>query len=388
MGMSLNQSTLLRIRLVGLLIAVSTVTGCSLFGSDDNRNKPTPLADFKPSVSAQIVWRTPVGSNVAFGLSPTVVGDSIFAASADGVVTKVDLATGAVQWKMTVAKKLSAGAGSDGKTTAVATPEGEIIALDDAGAIKWTSRATSDVSVQPWVGLGVVVVRSGDYRIQAFNAANGERIWSVQRPGPSLALRVAQQMISVEGLVITGLPGGRLMAIEPLAGSVVWEGIVAAPRGSSELERVNDVVGSPVVLGDFLCAVSYQGRISCFNISQGGRVIWAQDFSSSAGMAIDAKNTYSPDARDNVAAFATADGAKVWRQDGLRNRRVTAPASTGQYVVVGDFEGYAHVLSASSGEFAARLALSGGAMFAQAQTTSRGVLLQTGDSSLVMIELK
>jgi outer membrane protein assembly factor BamB len=178
------------------------------------------------------------------------------------------------------------------------------------------------------------------------------------------------------------------MAIEPLAGSVVWEGIVAAPRGSSELERVNDVVGSPLALGDFLCAVSYQGRISCFNISQGGRVIWAQDFSSSTGMAIDAKHAYSPDARDNVAAFATADGAKVWRQDGLRNRRLTAPATTGQYVVLGDFEGYAHVLSANSGEFAARLALSGGAMYAQAQTTSRGVLLQTGDSSLVMIELK
>jgi outer membrane protein assembly factor BamB len=386
--MFINQTTQLRMRLVGLLILVSTVTGCSLFGSDDDRNKPMPLADFKPTVSAQIAWRAPVGSGVVFGLSPTVVGDSVFAASSDGVVTKVDLATGAVQWKMTVAKKLAAGAGSDGKTTAVATPEGEIIALDEAGAIKWTSRATSDVSVQPWVGLGVVVVRSGDYRIQAFNAANGERIWSVQRPGPSLALRVAQRMIAVEGLVITGLPGGRLMAIEPLAGSIVWEGIVAAPRGSSELERVNDVVGSPVVLGDFLCAVSFQGRISCFNISQGGRSIWAKDFSSSTGMAIDPKHAYSPDARDNVAAFATADGAKVWRQDGLRNRRLTAPATTGQYVVVGDFEGYAHVLSADSGEFAARLALTGGAIHAQAQTTSRGVLLQTGDSSLVMIELK
>ncbi|MDP4589826.1 MAG: PQQ-binding-like beta-propeller repeat protein, partial [Burkholderiaceae bacterium] len=149
--MALKQSNFLRMRFACLFMAVLTISGCSLFGSDDDRNKPMPLADFKPTVSAQIAWRAPVGSSVAFGLSPTVVGDSIFAASADGVVTKVDLVTGNVQWKMTVAKILSAGAGSDGKTTAVATPEGDIIALDEAGAVKWTARASSDVSVQPWV---------------------------------------------------------------------------------------------------------------------------------------------------------------------------------------------------------------------------------------------
>lgn len=385
--MVLNRLVYMRVFFLGLMVSVMTLSGCALFGSDDDRNKPLPLVDFKPTVSAKIAWRTPVGSATSFGLSPTVIGDAVFAASADGVVTKVDLATGAVQWKITVAKKLSAGPGSDGQTTAVATPEGEIIALDEAGAIKWKSNATSDVTVQPWVGLGVVIVRSGDYRIQAFNATNGERIWSVQRPGPALALRVAQQMISVEGLVLTGLPGGRLMALEPLAGSVVWEGLVSAARGSSELERVNDVVGSPVMLGNLLCAVSYQGRVACFNIAEGGRLIWAQDFSSSRGMAIDAKRVYTPDARDNVASFATLDGAKAWRQDGLRNRQVTAPATTGAYVVVGDFQGYAHVLSAETGDFAARLALLGGAMFAPVQATSRGVLLQTGDSSLVMIEL-
>ena len=180
--MALKQSNYLRMRFACLLMAVLTISGCSLFGSDDDRNKPMPLAEFKPTVSAQIAWRAPVGSSVAFGLSPTVVGDSIFAASADGVVTKVDLATGNVQWKMTVAKILSAGAGSDGKTTAVATPEGDIIALDEAGAVKWTARASSDVIVQPWVGLGVVVVRSGDYRIQAFNAANGFGVCNDQAP--------------------------------------------------------------------------------------------------------------------------------------------------------------------------------------------------------------
>ncbi|MCH3719238.1 PQQ-binding-like beta-propeller repeat protein, partial [Campylobacter lari] len=81
-------------------------------------------------------------------------------------------------------------------------------------------------------------VRSGDYRIQAFDANNGERLWSVQRPGPALALRSAAQMVLAEGLVITGLPGGKMMAIASDSGNVQWEGTVATPRGASDLERL------------------------------------------------------------------------------------------------------------------------------------------------------
>lgn len=102
--------------------------------------------------------------------------------------------------------QLSAGVGSDGVTTAVVARDGTVIALDETGEVKWRAKATSDVSIPPIVGFGVVVVRSGDYRIQAFNAQNGERVWSIQRPGPSLALRAASRMILAEGLIITAIP--------------------------------------------------------------------------------------------------------------------------------------------------------------------------------------
>ena len=115
--------------------------------------------------------------------------------------------------------------------------------------MKWKVRATSDVTIPPVVGYGIVVVRSGDYRIQAFDANSGERVWNVQRPGPSLALRSVSQMVLAEGLVITGLPGGKLMAIASDSGNVQWEGTVATPKGASDLERLTDVVGAPRIAG-------------------------------------------------------------------------------------------------------------------------------------------
>ena len=232
----------------------------------------------------------------------------------------------------------------------------------------------------------MVVVRSGDYRIQAFNAENGERIWSVQRPGPALALRAPSRMLMAEGMVITGMPGGKLMAINAVSGDVQWEGMVAIPKGSTDLERVNDVVGEPILIGPLLCGVAFQGKMACFDVSQGGRMVWSKDFSSASGMTVDGKNAYSAAANDIVSAFALQNGNVVWRQDALRNRKLTSPAANERAVAFGDFQGYVHFLSPEDGRLIGRLAVGGGAIVAPLTTTAdQGILVQAGDSSIVFI---
>lgn len=367
------------------LVALA-LTGCSLFTGDDGRNDPAPLTEFAPGISAQIAWRTPIGSGTGLGISPAVGRETAYAASADGQVAKLELANGSTIWKTNVGKKISAGPGSDGQITAVVAADGTVIALDDTGQIKWQSKATSEVTIPPAVGYGVVIVRSGDYRLQAFNAENGERIWSVQRPGPALALRAPSRMLMAEGMVITGMPGGKMMAINAQSGDVQWEGMVAIPKGSTDLERVNDVVGEPILVGPLLCGVAFQGKISCFDVSQGGRTVWSKDFSSSSGMTVDGKNAYAASSKDIISAFALQNGNVVWRQDALRNRKLSSPAANERAVAFGDFQGYVHFLSPDDGRLIGRLSLGGGAIMAPLTTTAdQGILVQAGDSSIVLI---
>ncbi len=365
--------------------AMTVLAGCSAFTGDDGRNNPTELKAFEPALSVQAAWRAPVGSGTGIGFAPVIGRDTAYAAAADGSVGKYDLTSGAAIWRVQLDTKLSAGVGSDGVTTAVVARDGTVIALDETGAVKWRAKATSDVSIPPIVGFGVVVVRSGDYRIQAFNAQNGERVWSIQRPGPALSLRAPSRMILAEGLIITAIPGGKLIAVNATSGDIAWEGIVGVPKGTSDLERVNDVVGAPVILGPLLCAASYQGKLTCFDVSQGGRPAWSKDFSSTAGIASDGKYIYSPSQRDIVNAFQLDNGALAWRQDALRNRRLAGPAANGQAVVVGDSEGFVHFLSPDDGRLVARLSLGGGPIQAPLQATLHGVLVQLGDSTLVML---
>ena len=368
-----------------LAASLLALAGCSMFSSNDDRYEPAPLTEYAPGMSVRTIWSTSVGSGSGFGFVPVVVGDAVYAATPDGSVAKLELASGRVLWKADADTKLSAGVGSDGTTTVVASPLGAVIAFDDTGKVKWKAQASSDVAIPPVVGYGAVVVRSGDNRIQAFNIENGERLWSLQRPGPALALRSNAQMIMAEGLVITGLPGGKLLAINVGSGNVQWEGTVATPRGASDLERLTDVVGAPRIAGSLLCAVAYQGRIVCFDVTQGGRPIWAKDFSSSSGMTLDGRFAYAADQHGVVNAFALDSGANVWKQSALKNRKLTSPALLGEDVGVGDLDGYVHFLSRSDGRLLARLSVGGDAIVSPPQTTQRGVLVQTGNGNLVLI---
>lgn len=369
-------------RRVAFAASLLILAGCA---SDDARYEPAELTDYSAGMSVRSVWSTSIGSGSGLGFVPAVVGDAAYAATPDGSVAKVELSSGKILWKADADTKLSAGPGSDGSTTVVASPLGQIIAFDDTGKVKWRAQASSDVDIPPVVGYGAVVVRSGDYRIQAYNIETGERLWSLQRPGPALALRSTAQMVMAEGLVITGLPGGKLLAINVGSGNVQWEGTVATPRGTSDLERLTDVVGAPHLAGPLLCAVAYQGRIVCFNVSQGGRPMWAKDFSSASGMTVDGRFAYAPDQNSVLNAFALENGNNVWKQDALKNRKLTAPAALGGQIAVGDLDGYVHFLSSSDGTLLARLSVGGGAILSPVQATPSGVLVQTGNGNLVLL---
>jgi len=367
----------------GLTAAV--LVGCSMFSPSNPRYEPVPLTEYPAGVSANIAWNVSVGRDGGSGFAPQVVGDAVYAAAPNGSVVKVGLSTGAIQWRADAGKDLSAGVGSDGRVTAVAARDGSVIAFDEQGQEIWQARASSQVDIPPAVGAGIVAVRSSDYRIQAFDARTGEALWNVQRPGPALALKTNMQMVIIEDMLISGLPNGRLIAIDASSGAVQWEGTVTVSRGATDLERISDIVGSPQIQGPLMCGVAYQGHIVCFDITQGGRPLWEQPFSSTTGITTDPQHVYAVNQRDVVYAYDLADGQEVWKQDGLRNRRLSGPAVVPQAVAVGDYQGYVHFLSRSDGRLLGRVQVGGGAVVSPLVGSDRGVLVQTGNGNLVLV---
>src|SRR5690606_1346964 len=137
--------------------------------------------------------------------------------------------------------------------------------------------------------------------------------------------------------------------------------------------------------GPLLCGVTYQGRMVCFDLTQGGRPVWEQYFSSNTGMATDTQHAYAASQRGIVQAFALSDGHEVWKQSELVNRRLSSPAVVPQAVAFGDLEGYVHFLSRTDGQLLGRIQLGDDPVLSPLQASARGIVVQTGQGNLVLL---
>ena len=89
-----------------------------------------------------------------------------------------------------------------------------------------------------------------------------------------------------------------------------------------------------------------------------GRPLWNRDISSYAGFSVDNETIFITDDKSVIWAFDRFNGGSLWKQDGLFNRQVTSPSIIGNYIVVGDFEGYLHWIDKTTGAFVARKRIS------------------------------
>jgi len=364
------------------LLLLPLLAACS--GSPGPQPAEPPRID-KPR-EVRVLWSANVGGAERFTFFPAPAGDAVYAAARDGTVTRLDAASGAVRWRAGLELRLSGGVGADG-LVAVASEEGEVVALDaGTGAVRWRARVSSEVLAPPAIGGGLVLVRSIDNKVFAFDAADGKRRWAYQRAPSSLVVRAPAGIAIVGELAFAGFPGGRLAALALANGAVRWEASVAVPKGTTELERVSDVIGEPAVQGREVCAAAYRSRVACYDAAS-GRQLWARDLVVLTGVTLDARYAFVVDERGAVHAFDRASGQSVWKQDQLAYRSLSMPLGGGNAVAVGDFEGQVHFLARDTGAFVARYATNGGAVRAAPVPFREGLLVQTESGGLFALAL-
>lgn len=366
-----------------VLAGCSTIESMNPFASSSGP-KMAELQPITPSAQARVVWRESVGKSDLYAFTPAAVGSSVYVASANGTVMRLD--DGVQAWKINAGQALSGGVGADAKRVVVGSPKGDLLAFSSTdGTLLWKVKASSEILSPPALGEGLVVVRSGDNSLAAYDVQDGRRKWIFRRPMPPLSLRVTAAPVIEGKYVFAGFPGGKLIAVSTANGAALWDGTVALPKGSTELDRVADITSVPVISGRAICAVAFQGRVACFDLSN-GNLIWAREMSSAAGLAIDSRYLYVSDDKGAVHALDMASGASLWKQDKLFLRRLTAPVPHRGLIAVADVQGIVHFLSRDDGSFAARLPTDGSAVVAPLQALGNSLLMQTSNGGIYAIE--
>lgn len=344
-----------------LLLALSA--GCSWFGSSNNSIPPAELKSIAQPISVQQLWETRVGAGTEdqfIRLVPALADGRLYAASHDGTVMALDALSGQHLWETATKLPISGGVGlNNAGLVLVGTDKGQVVALrQEDGQEAWRAQVSSEILAPPRGTAGMVVVHTVDGKFTGLDARSGEQRWVYTHALPALSLRGAAPSLVTRNLVITGLATGKLLVLSLDKGLPVTEKTIAAPRGRTEIERLIDIDSEPKVFEDTLYLVAYRGNIVAMDM-RSGNLVWNREVSSYAGLDVDAQQVYVSDETDAVLALDRRNGGTLWKQAELTGRRLSAPAASTDYVVVGDFEGYLHWLSKDSGRIVGRVRAAG-----------------------------
>jgi len=325
--------------------------------SDPPTVPPTELTAMDAEVTLAKRWTASVGKAGRGRFEPFQDEERLIVASGDGEVTAFDRRTGMERWRTDLDTRLTSGVGGGEDALYVGSVDGNVHALDAAdGTVRWRVPMSSEVLVAPTAGFGAVVVRSVDGRVVALEPADGRERWSASNVPPALTVTGYGRPLLVDGGVLIGLDDGRLLALDLGTGRVIWEAVLSVPSGRSEVERLVDLDADPQVDDAGIYAVNYQGRATRLEPAR-GQAVWSVPLSSTAGLALGATRVLVVDEEDGLHALERETGREVWSSEALRGRRLSPPAviDDGRAVVVGDFEGFVHVVSMDDGRLLGRV---------------------------------
>ena len=392
-------------RVATLVLMGVALSGCSTVkgwfaGKDAEAKKaqePAELVKFEPTLKVDKIWSTGVGKGekrIGVRQAPVVADGRVFAAAITGGVQALDLQTGKTVWTYEPAKvkkqprlRLSGGPGVGEGLVVIGTLDGQVIALDaNDGTEKWRAKVPGEVISAPAIAQGLVFVRSNDGRVTGFEASNGTQKWFNPRELPALTVRGNAPVVAGPGVLFIGNDDGSVAALGMQDGRTVWDQMVANGEGRTELERMSDVDGAPVLEGNTLYVSSFKNQTMAIE-GPTGRPLWARDHGGAGGVALTSGNVFVTDSKGGVFGLDKMSGTAMWSQTGLARRTLTGPVIQGDYVVVGDYKGYVHWLRTEDGQMAAR-AKTGGDALRGALVVADGILLvQNVDGKLTAFRL-
>ncbi len=378
------------------LISVTLLSGCSLFGGEDEVNKMSPLPKVTNQFTASKVWSSSVGDGIGdfySNLHPAWSGDTVYAADRFGVVKAMEASTGKQKWKVDLSTShgwfsantsalLSGGVTVAGDLLYIGSERGVVYALHtNDGSVAFRSEVAGEALSSPVVSDNYLLIHTSNGILQALDPVTGASQWQVNLDVPSLSIRGESAPATAYGGAIVGGDNGMVNAVVLQHGQLTWQQRISKPGGVSEIDRLNDVDTTPVVDNGIVYALAYNGNLSALDL-RSGQILWKREIGGVKDIIVENKRIYLVDQNDRIDALSTEGGVAVWRQSDLTYRNLTAPVLYNGYLVTGDGEGYLHWLDTQDGRFVSQQKIDSSGFQSKPVVASDKLLIQAKNGEL------
>ncbi len=203
---------------------------------------------------------------------------------------------------------------------------------------------------------------------------------------PNLTLRGTGSAAYEAGGFFIGTADGKVAVVVKNNGQAAWEQAIYNPTGGNEFTRMADVDMTPLILGDNLYAVSYNGNLVSMELRT-GRIIWTRKYSSFNELATAGLSLFLVDDHSRIYSVDRRNGLELWSNSELVNRTLTSPEVYKDYLVVGDFEGYLHFIDRSTGSIVGRIQVDSSGLFSQPLVVDDKIYVQGRSGKLAVVTL-
>ena len=343
-----------------LIISLSSCSSIAFWQSDEiDPDEPRELVDFNERFEFVENWETKFkGENTLNNFIPAFSGNNLFFVDPEGNVTNLDIESGEVLWEFELETTISTGIVAGFGRLFLSDNQGNLICLDqDYGTILWKSFAGGEVLANVDVDAGLVIVKTASGFLNAFDIETGSEEWSYRSQAPNLTVRGSSSPVINENIVYATFDNGRLGAFNLKTGLPVWDGAISFTEGVSELDNLIDADSTPVLDGNRIYTVNFQGNLSVFDSAQ-RRAVWESKESSFYEPFILRGVLGIISADSKISTYSSRTFEDSWKQEEYALRELSNPETFKGHILVGDLEGYIHALDPLTGITVARKKIS------------------------------
>ncbi|MGP5338159.1 outer membrane protein assembly factor BamB [Psychrobacter maritimus] len=357
-----------------IAVMATAVVGCNR-GIKPVVNDPVKLVQIAQPISVlQPVFSTDVGSKKASSKDPLdlqvgYANSQIVTASRGGDLIGFDNA-GQRLWSVNVGDQITGGVALDAlsQTAIVSTRGGQVMAFDSAtGAKRWQTQLSGSVLTPALISNNRVVLSANDGFLHGLSLQNGQSVWQFATQVPAISVRgsAAPTLLDAKTALLA-TADGRLHAVTIDNGLPQWSRRVGVGAGSSEVERMSDVDGMPIVDKNQLFAISYSGQLLGIDLAS-RQVLFVNELASLKSLAVNNQQVIATSLDGKVVAYNRSNGEVLWESEELAYRHLTNPVMIGNYIAVGDFDGVVHLYDPASGKIVSRVQTKGALSSLQVQ---------------------
>ena len=383
------QNKLILLLFIGILPSCSSLSSLNFWSddSDEDISKPAELVSFQEEAAVNIVWKKSFKSSNELGsFKPAFYAGQMLVADSDGEITSLNPKTGKVNWTKTLERELAAGVVSGFGKFVVSDTEGNVLGFDlESQESLWETNIGGEVLANAVIDASLVVVKNSVGELVALDSSSGEQKWTFRSQLPALTVRGTGEPIIKDGIVFSTFDNGRLGAFQLNTGFFLWDGPISFVEGSSELENLLDADSSPVFSNQLIFATNYQGNLTAFDLAQ-KRPVWNSKASSFHSPVIGQGMIMVIQDDGSIISFSSTNLAPSWVSEEYKIRDLSNGEIFENYMLVGDFEGYLHLLNPMTGRTVGRKKVSGNPI--KSLVTYGGLAYTIDqDSNLVAISL-